>query len=455
MTSRLPRHALARIVLLLALVTSDAAPALAQDRTPLSLTLGDAARLAASQSSAVLVARSRADQAGARITQRRADLRPNVGAYVQQAGRTINTATFGISFPGLVGGQPLFDPNGEIAGPVNTGDLRARVSAPLLDLAAAARIRGARAAAQSTDADVGVAAEEAAATAAVAYVRAARARAEVDARTADSSLVAELLGIARQQLASGVGVALDVTRAEAQVVAVHSQLVAARSASARATLELIRAVGAPYDTDLRLRDSITMLVDEPAPNEAALIAEALRARPELRAEQMRLSAAELQIRATRAERLPAIVAVGDDGVIGKGYDHLLGTYSWGVQVSVSVFDGFRRDGRVAEQDAQRHEIEIRQRDIERQVAIDVRLAVIDLTSAREQVDAARARLALAQQEVSQATQRLTAGVTGTAEVITASLGLNGARSLLLDAFAAYHTARIALARAQGHVIGLP
>src|SRR5437899_13096618 len=50
------------------------------------LSLGDAARLAARQSALALGARLRADEAQARVRERRADLLPNLSSYVQEAG---------------------------------------------------------------------------------------------------------------------------------------------------------------------------------------------------------------------------------------------------------------------------------------------------------------------------------------------------------------------------------
>src|SRR5919112_3213549 len=105
----------------------------AQTAAPLSLSLGDAARLAAKQNATVLAARFRADQADARVTQRRADLLPNVSASALENGRTLNTATFGIDFPAPAGQPPIFDPAGQVEGPVNTLDTRAHFSQSLFD----------------------------------------------------------------------------------------------------------------------------------------------------------------------------------------------------------------------------------------------------------------------------------------------------------------------------------
>ncbi|HEY8683966.1 MAG TPA: hypothetical protein VIO57_00005, partial [Chloroflexota bacterium] len=82
----------------------------AQQQTVIPLSLGDAARLAAQQSALSQGARLRADEAQARVRQRRADLLPTVNSYVQEAGRTFNTSTLGIDFPTPAGQQPIFDP---------------------------------------------------------------------------------------------------------------------------------------------------------------------------------------------------------------------------------------------------------------------------------------------------------------------------------------------------------
>jgi outer membrane protein TolC len=75
--------------------------------------------------------------------------------------------------------------------------------------------------------------------------------------------------------------------------------------------------------------------------------------------------------------------------------------------------------------------------------------MISLASAREEVAAAQSRLVLAEQEVDQARERFRQGVSGNADVITASMTLNSARDLVIDALTTYHLARVALASAQG------
>ena len=427
----------------------------AQQTPVVSLTLGDAARLAARQSALAQGARLRADEADARVRQRKADLLPTVSSYVQEAWRTFNTSTLGIDFPAPPGQPPVFDPKGQIEGPINTLDVRGRVQQNLVDFGALGRVRSARAAARSSSADADATAEQAATIATNAYVRAMRADADLHARQADTVLATELLGIARAQLQAGTGVALDVTRAQSQLASTRASLIASRTARDHAHLDLLRSLALPVGSDLILSDSLsTAIGGEPVPDEAALVAQALHNRPDIVAEEQRVLAAQQGLSAIKAERLPTLGLVADDGVIGKNGARMLNTYTWGLQVTLPIFDGFKREARVQEQQSVVKEAQIRQHDLEQQAQADVRGALLDLAGAREQLDAARERLRFAEQEVSQARDRFNAGVAGNADVVNASLALTASRTLVNDAETAYQLARVSLARATGSVTTL-
>ncbi|MEO8576452.1 MAG: TolC family protein [Gemmatimonadales bacterium] len=426
----------------------------AQQQAP--LTLGDAARLAAAQSAPALAAELRTREAAARLQQKKAELLPTLGASALESGHTLNSATFGFSFPAPEGEKPLLNPDGQIIGPVKTLDLRAHVTVPAVDFAARARVTEARTSLRASEAAARSAAEDAAAIAALAWLRASRADALVSARAADSALADALLFIANGQLQAGVGVGLDVTRARSQLAAVHSQLIAARGERGRSRLELIRAIGAPLDVTVNLAGQLREAVSaEAPPNEADAIALALHERADIVAADRALEAGEQGSRAIRAERLPTLAAFADDGAIGITPSHMLNTYTWGVQLSVPVFDGSRRSGRLNEQQAVVAGLELQRKELVREVTVQVKSALLDLGVAREQVDAANTRLTLADQEYRQAVDRFRAGVAGNADVISASLALNGARDSVIDAYSSFLSARVGLARSQGVATRLP
>src|SRR5439155_2571374 len=116
-----------------------------------------------------------------------------------------------------------------------------------------------------------------------AYVRSQRADAHLRSRVADSTLSSELLGIARDLLEAGVGIALDVTRAQSQLAGVRAQLIAARNDRARSRLELLRAMGMLLDTPVELADSLAAPAADDVPNTQVAVDAALRQRADIRA----------------------------------------------------------------------------------------------------------------------------------------------------------------------------
>ena len=437
------------VIALLAFVARSASAQQVAD-SAIRITLGDAVRLAARQNAAVEGALARVDAAKARVTERRADLLPNITAAAAERGSTINSATFPIEFPSSPGVPPLFDPNGQILGPVNTFDARARVSQSLYDPAARTRFQTARTGVAAANADVASLADQASIVAANAYLSVLRADAVFTARLADSTLASELLGIAQDQLKAGTGVALDVTRARSQLSGSRTQLIVARNERDRTRIDLARALGLPL-VRLELADALATLPSPASVSAGTTLDSAMHSRKDIQALDLQVRAAHEQADAIRAERLPTIGVFADEGLSQRNGRSYLPTYDWGIQLSLPIFDGFRREARVTEQVSAARDLEIRARDLRAQIEADVRSATLNLRSSAEAVSAARERLALAEQEVAQARERFQAGVSGNADVITASITLNTARTQLVDALTSYQASRVALARAQGSI----
>jgi outer membrane protein len=426
-----------------------ARPGLSQSPVQHALSLGDAARLAVRQSVDAVTARLRVAEDAAKARQERADLLPDVSGAFGDGQRTYNTASFGIPFPG-------FDPNGQIIGPVRTVDVRARVVMSLFDPVAFGEYRHANATTGQAEADAAAAGERVAATAVAAYVRVLHAQSLMFGATMDSTTADELLAIAKEQLAGGIGVALDVTRAQTQAAEIRLRLIAVRNERDRARLDLLRAVGLPLDSDVALTDSLgPPLPGESAPSDSAAVARALERRPVVHAAAAAVEAARRARATDRAYRLPSIAAFADKGITSNSYGNLLGTYNYGVQLSVPVFDGFKTRARVEEADAVLEAAEARERDARQQVILEVRRALVDQAAARQQVSAAQEHLQLAQQELDQARERFRVGITGNADVISAQLALGSSRGALADALAASLYARVALAAAEGELTTLP
>ncbi len=414
---------------------------------PAPITLGDAVARATADAPAVALAALRSETARERERQARGGWLPGVAASAAWVNRSFNRASLGFTFP-TAPGQPAPP---DLVGPFDVLDARIRATQALFDWSATARVRAARAQRASVDAEAAVAAEAVAHAAALAYLRATRAVALVSARIADSALAADLVRLTEAQVAAGVAPAIDGTRARTQLVAAREGVVVAQAEQARAALELGRALNldpgqAPVPADTLGTDLVRAGV--PLDVDAATTL-ALARRPDLAAEQARRGAAQRAAAAVVAERLPRLELALDYGVNGPTTTELIGTGQVGVQLTLPLFDGLRREARIAEQRVAARESDVRLRDGERQVRVDVAAALLDLRATDAQTAIAIERVRLGETEVAQARERFAAGVAGHIEVITAQLGLLEARDAWINARYAAAAARVALARAAG------
>jgi outer membrane protein len=414
--------------------------------TVAAMSLEQAVSIAAMGTPAVQMAALRMTGAEARRGQARAALLPTFSGSAFSLERTYSLAATGISFPKILG---FSFP--DLIGPVNQVDARLRASQPLFDAASWLRLRSAGLGVGVSRAEAGGSAEAAAQTAALAYVRATRAAAVVSARDADLGLARQLASLAEDQVRAGTAARIDVIRARTQEAAARGALLVAQNQAARATIDLARALGFDPVTRFVLSDTLsTTLGSSAAPAETdAALALALAQRPELAAERSRLARAVAERRAIQSERLPRLDFSADYGLSGAHSSDALATRTVMLAASMPIFDGLRREGRIAEQAAVARESEVRERDLRQQVAAEVFGAELDVSSGLEQESVAMERLRLAEEELAQARERFTSGVAGNIEVISAQSSLLRGRDALIDARTAAASARIALARAAG------
>ena len=347
-------------LVLIALLGAQVLQAQAPSASALRLSFAGAVRQASGASAdtapaAVTIAGFRSDAAGARVRQARAALLPNLSLAGSWVNRTFNPQTLGFKLPGV--NLPSLVP------PFNAYDGRARVTQTLFDLSSVSRVSAARGQLNAAKADRSAVIETAAQNVALAYTRAARAQAVVAARQADSALAAELVGLAVAQQRAGVSASIDVTRAKTQLADAAGRLVVAANQLDRAKIDLARALSLDPSTAITLTDSLSAQLgaaDVPADRNAA-VTQAIARRPDLMAEQARGAAARQAVSAISAERLPRLDLEADYGVSGLRVPDAVSTRQIAVEVTLPILDGFRREGRKAEQEAVAHESDVRAR----------------------------------------------------------------------------------------------
>lgn len=425
-----------RTLSFLALILA-AAPLAAQATAPRTLTLEQAIALGRERGVSAALARINERIANSRVNQRRADLLPSVTVSGSATRQTLNLDEFGIP---LASG---------VTDPFTLWRFQVQGREQLFDASTMARLRSSKDSAIAVGNDAKAAGELAGATAGLAYLKVLSAEETVAARQADSAVSADLLNQSRQQVNAGTSAAIDATRSETQFAAVLTQLEVARNQRDRSRLDLVRALDLPPETELVLADSLN------SPSSALLtipdtaIGFALEHRSEVAAERGRTRVAERSLKAIGLEYIPNLAVGGSYQQSGQELSALAGSYALQVIVSIPLLDGFKRPARQQESSARLDAQRLRQHDIEQQVAVETRQAVLDLASADHQVKLASDRLRLAEQELAQAKERFVAGVAGSVETTNAQGGLVSARDGLIQARVNAAVARVSLRRALG------
>jgi TolC family type I secretion outer membrane protein len=246
-------------------------------------------------------------------------------------------------------------------------------------------------------------------------------------------------------------------------VATPADRLQAQTALSQATLNRIRAEGEARNALGALANALgfgaqqaMVLADLPAaPTETAfqqqvdaLINEAQARRPDLRAAEAQVKAAEAGVDLARAQGRPTIsLAAGPSwqesaGVITRGN-------SIGLSLNVPLFAGFDTTYRVRSAAAQA-EVRAAQRDrIKNQVALDVWRAYQSLTAATQSLKTTADLVASAEQSAKVALGRYKAGVGTVLDLLTAQSALASARMQRIQAQLDWNVYRATLAQAIG------
>ena len=421
----------------------------AQDRGPLQLSLKRAVEIATSPegSAQIQLAGESLKQANLRSKEARAALLPDVESAFLYQNRTANLAAQGITLthvpvPGFA--FPTF------VGPFNTMDARFSASQTVLNFSSIRQYQASKAGVSAAKADSDNVNEQVAAVVARAYLAGVRADTDVETAQANVMLSQAVLTQAENQKTAGTGTGIEITRARVQLANDQQHLLVAQNDRKAAHLRLLRAMGLRLDTDLNLTDTLQYLPVDAVTLEQAR-AQALRERPDYKAQQERESTARLSASATAMERLPSLAALGDYGSSGAGFSNVLPTRTYGISLKLPIFDGGRRDARRSESASQYQAERVRTNDLKEQVELDVRLALDELSSAQDEVMVAKDGLDLAQNELEQARRRYQAGVSDSLEVTDAQTRLERARDNQTAALYNYNVARIDLAQSMGSV----
>lgn len=381
-----------------------------------------------------------------RIEAARSVSRTQLGALLPNVASTgkFNNQTF---FLGTIGGAPVRTQ------PFDIVDGRGSFSQSLFSLSLIDRWRASRAAFQVAELESATTDNDTVATVALHYFEALRNQETLDARYANVGLYEDLMAFVRSRQAGGMATGLDTARLESQLENERQRLELAKGDVERAKLMLLNSIGIGFDVKLVLSDELKGY-DGLIPSLDHAMTSALGNRPELKAQLQRIKTAELSLNSIKGERLPSLSAQGDLGLIGNQFDNNMSTYNVGVMLSVPIFDGGQREGRIGESRSQLNQEAFKLALVRNQVTMELREALVTLKAALQQHRIAKDGLKAALTEVALAKERFHVLSSNTLELSNALFSLVRARDNMVDALFRVNASRVNLARAQGQAENL-
>jgi outer membrane protein len=409
----------------------------------LRLTLDQAVGLALKQNPTAQIAILQAAQSEQDKNIARADLLPQASANISDEAQKVNLlAQFGgktpfPGFPATLGPYQIFS-----AGP--------SFGMPVFDLTLRRRYQAAQNTLNSSKANSLSTREQVILLVVSQYIGTLRAMANVEASQSRVSLAQALYDQAADLQKEGVGTGIDTLRANVELQNEKQRLIEAETDRETSLFALSRLLNLDPRQAIELGDSLSFF-DTPQPEVEPSIDLALAERQEWKALESQIKAAEYQKKASQDSRLPTLRFDGDFAYVGTSGNTALPTRTYQASVNMPLFTGGRIHAEIVRADLEIKKLEQQKDDLRNQIALDVKTALLNLQSARNEVQVANLGVQLSKEEVDQARDRFKAGVANNIEVIQAQDSLARANDNQIAALYRFNQARADLARSIGQM----
>ncbi|HLI85243.1 MAG TPA: TolC family protein, partial [Bryobacteraceae bacterium] len=263
-------------------------------------------------------------QSGAQVRVARSALLPNLTGSASETVEQVNLATFGIRFnlPGVPGGFHF----PTVVGPFNYAAVQASLSQTVANLTDLNNYRSARATARAGMYSLQDARDLVTLAVGGAYLQALAAQARVDAAQADLDTANAVFHQSTEQHTQGVLGKLNVDQSQVRALTQQQQIITLRNDLAKQKINLARLIGLPPNPDYQLTDRFAYS-PVPIANVEQAIAQAEQERPDLKAAQEQVKAAEKALAAARAERLPSLAVSAQYEMLGTNPAHFNPAYN--------------------------------------------------------------------------------------------------------------------------------
>jgi outer membrane protein len=244
----------------------------------------------------------------------------------------------------------------------------------------------------------------------------------------------------------GTKAKFDVTKAEVDLSNARVNLITAENQIRQAYVTLKNAIGIPNAQDYRLENDLLYAKFE-LPFEQA-IEKAYSQRPDLQSITKRKDASKQSINLARKGYFPTLSGNANYQYTGTDFPIRDG-WSYGLNLSVPIFNGYLTRYQVAEAQANYGVVEANQQSLRLDIFSQVQQAFLSLRAAEERIRASELGVRQAKENVELATGRYEAGVGGPLEVTDAIVAQGNAEVAYTSALTDYKNAQASIEKAVG------
>jgi outer membrane protein len=282
------------------------------------------------------------------------------------------------------------------------------------------------------------------------YIGTLRAVANVTASSSRVDLAQALYDQAADLQKEGVGTGIDTLRANVELQNEKQRLLEAENDRDQSLFGLNKLLNLDPRQKLELADALSFF-ETSQPEVESSIEQALVDREEWKAIQYQEKSYEYEKQSAQYSRLPSLRFDGNWAYLGTSSSNGIPTYQYQASVLMPLFTSGRIKAQVAKTNLDLQKLEQQKDDLRNQIALDVKTSLLNLSSARSEVQVANLGVQLAQQEVEQAGDRFRAGVANNIEVISAQDSLSRANDNQILALYRFNQARADYARSVGQM----
>jgi len=369
---------------------------------PLHLTLPDAVALALRDGTMARLAESENERA--RISRREAlsGLLPRTEARLLRYTDSINLATFGFELPGLP----------PVIGPFNVVDAQITAAVQLFNLAALRYYQASKAGVDASRWHLQEARNDVTIGVARMYVMVQRADAQVVAREGNVTLFEQLVHVAQDEFDVGTGTRLDVAQANVQLSRAKESLLRAQNDRSSARLALLNAIGADQSQEVILAPLAT---PPPPPALEEALATARDERPELKEVEAAARQAGLTLDSAKARRIPHLELTFLGDYAGNTTDEMHSSRRIAAGLAIPLFRG-DIPANIARARLEVEDVRTRAKAAARDVEQQVRTSILTQQNAGARVAVAGESAKVAEEALTIARDRKSAGYGSSVEV---------------------------------------